>query len=314
MEEQRHRPVLLGLAGDSAAGKTTLAGGIAETLGRDRVLVLCTDDYRRWEREERDRRGMTALDPAANHLDVLRQDLERLRTRQPILKPVYDHHAGCRTRPEYFHAGPGVRFILVEGALALSDRDLRDLFDVKIFLEPEDALRVAWKQAHDSRERGRDEATVRERLARREPDAAHHVRPQRALADMVVRFHRPADDLAETGAHLDAEVVLRPTLPHPDLTPLVTAGLRSGIHLNLGRDIDGKPVDVLEIAGSILDQDAQAMEDLLWSLIPRSSGMHERVGRFRDGGDSLSLSHPLALVQLLCAYHAAKAEQGIYAV
>ena len=57
------RPIILGIVGDSAAGKTTLTHGIAAILGPDRVATVCTDDYHRYGRKERAELGVTALDP-----------------------------------------------------------------------------------------------------------------------------------------------------------------------------------------------------------------------------------------------------------
>ena len=75
-------------------------------------------------------------------------------------------------------------------------------------------------------------------------------------------------------------------------------------------------VEVAEIAGSVTDEDARAMEDLLWQIIPHASGLQDKVGRFHTGRErtATQLSHPLALVQLLTAYHVAKAEEGVYAL
>ena len=85
------RPVILGIVGDSASGKTSLASGVATILGRERVIVLCSDDYHRLTRSERAKAGVTPLDPAINYMDIFEQHLRLLRDGQPILKPVYDH-------------------------------------------------------------------------------------------------------------------------------------------------------------------------------------------------------------------------------
>lgn len=73
------RPILLGIVGDSAAGKTTLTKGIAQVLGVDNVTVICTDDYHRYDRAQRKQLGITALHPDANYLDIMQQHLRLLR-------------------------------------------------------------------------------------------------------------------------------------------------------------------------------------------------------------------------------------------
>src|ERR1051326_6556301 len=94
------RPILLGIIGDSAAGKTTLTRGLANLLGPERVTHVCTDDYHRYDRLERARLNITALHPDCNYLDILELQLERLHYGQPILKPVYEHSTGMLVRPE----------------------------------------------------------------------------------------------------------------------------------------------------------------------------------------------------------------------
>ena len=79
------RPIILGIVGDSAAGKTTLSRGIAEILGPQRCTLICTDDYHRYDRRERAANGVSALDPAGNYVDILEQHLHLLRQGQPIL-------------------------------------------------------------------------------------------------------------------------------------------------------------------------------------------------------------------------------------
>jgi len=305
-----HRPVILGIVGDSAAGKTTLAAGIADILGPDRVVSLCTDDYHRYGRVGRSKRGLTALDPAANYVDIMEQHIELLRDGQPILKPVYDHTDGTLAAPEYLEPRD---YVIVEGLLAYTTRRLRDCFDVKVYLEPEEALRRRWKVTRDRFKRGYTEAEVLAAVDRREPDARAFIHPQRTFADMVVGFRRPVGEGDEAGPHLTARHVLRPTLPHPDLTPIVE-GSKNGIRLELARDVDGKPVDVLEIAGDVDDRRAAAMEDLLWNLIPEASHLRTNLGRYDDDANQPGLSHPLALSQLLITYHLVKAAMGHYAV
>ena len=106
--------------------------------------------------------------------------------------------------------------------------------------------------------------------------------------------------------------ILRPTLPHPDLSPILERGSSSGLHLELARDTDGKPVDVLEIHGDIPKGKAERLGNLLWSLIPEASHLRANVGALESGGPKMS--HPLALTQLLIAYYMVKAAMGERAV
>ena len=300
------RPVVLGIVGDSAAGKTTLTAGVAAILGADRVASVCSDDYHRYGRKERTARGLTALHPDCNHLDILEQHLGLLRQGQPILKPVYDHRDGSLAPPEYVEPKP---YVIVEGLLGYHSQAMRDRYDVKVYLEPPEELRARWKVRRDMAKRGYAREEVLRQIAEREADSRAFIRPQRAFADIAVTFYPPAGHAGESGAHLNARHLLRPTLPHPDLGPILDRGGRPGLRLEPSRDADGKPVDVLEIRGDIADADAERLEGLLWSLIPEAGHLRANaVGAFDGAGGQTS--HPLALTQLLIAYHMVKAAMG----
>lgn len=306
-----NRPIILGIVGDSAAGKTTLTAGIAHILGPERVVTICTDDYHKYSREQRAQNGISALDPAGNYIDVLEQHIKHLRDGQAILKPVYNHTQGTLDPPEYVEPK---EYIILEGLLGYSTRAMRDCYDVKVYLEPVETLRVKWKIQRDTAKRGYTAQQVLEQLRRREQDSADYIRPQRTFADIVVQFYPPAGQAEETGAHLNVRHTLRPTLPHPDLSPVLDLGVRNGLRLELSRDIDGKPVDVLEIAGDIDTRRAKAMEELLWGLIPEAQHLRERLGEFIDADNETAISHPLALSQLFITYHMVKAAMGVHAV
>ncbi|KAA5604544.1 phosphoribulokinase [Roseospira marina] len=305
------RPIILGMVGDSASGKTTLAAGVARILGEDRVATICTDDYHRYSRSERAENGLSALDPRANYIDILEQDLARLRQGKPILKPVYSHDTGDLVAPEYIAPKP---YIIVEGLLGYTTRAMRDCYDVKTYLEPDEDLRVDWKIQRDTAKRGYTREAVLASLEKRAADSPAFIHPQRIFADIVIQFRRPEGQTAESGARLDVRHILRPTLPHPNLAPLVDAGAKNELSLDLARDHDGKPVDVLGIAGSITDQRAAALQNLLWDLIPEASHLRANVGEFTNAENEQVVSHPLALTQLLIAYHMVKAALGIHAI
>lgn len=303
-------PIILGVVGDSAAGKTTLTTGIAQILGWDRCITICTDDYHRHSRAERNQNGLSALDPRANYIDILEQHIHLLRKGQPILKPVYNHNGGYLDSPVYVEPK---EYIIVEGLLGYSTRAIRDAYDVKVYLEPDEDLRVRWKILRDTAERGYTRDQVLTSLEKRRNDSAEHIQPQRTYADMVVRFFPPADDAEEMGARLNARLTLRPTLPHPDLSPILEVGAKKGLTIELARDADGKPVDVLDISGDIARDRAKSMENLLWDLIPEAAHLRDNVGTFHHGTQEMT-SHPLALSQLLITYHVVKAALGHHAV
>ncbi|MGB2933230.1 MAG: phosphoribulokinase [Methyloceanibacter sp.] len=308
MPKRVDHPIILGIVGDSASGKTTLTAGIAQILGEERCTVICTDNYHRFDRSERAANGLSAIDPRANYLDVLELHLRHLREGDPILHPIYDHRDGTFRRPQYVKPK---EFVIAEGLLGYTTRGMRDCYDVKIYLDPEEDLRIKWKIHRDTTKRGYRRDEVLASLEKRREESPSYIHPQRTFADMVIRFQTPKSANG-SDTQLDVRHLLRPTLPHPDFAPLFDGTSNAGLHLELARDRDGKPVDVLEINGNISDQRAERIEDLLWNLIPEAGHLRDQVGRI-DVANGARRSHPLALTQLLVGYHAVKAAMGVRA-
>src|SRR4029079_5094561 len=184
------RPIVLGVVGDSGAGKTTLTRGLVRVLGDGNVAHLSADDYHRYDRRERRSLGISPLHPDANYLDILTQHLGHLRRGNPVLKPVYDHREGTLGRPHYVHPA---HYLVVEGLLSFHTEPLRLAHDVRVFLAPPEELRRAWKLKRDCTRRGYTTDQVLWELDHRERDAETFIRPQQAHADIVVSFRRPCD-------------------------------------------------------------------------------------------------------------------------
>jgi phosphoribulokinase len=283
------RPLILGVAGDSAAGKTTLVAGVAALLGADRSVTLRLDDYHRYTRAERSARGITALHPDANDLDLMEEHLRRLAAGQPVIKPVYNHAVGAFEEPQRVEPAP---FVLAEGLLGFSTPGLRGRYDLKVFLEPDEGLRAGWKLERDSARRGYTPEQVRAEIERRRPDAVEFMRPQRGWADVVVSF-TPA---------LGARLILRPSLPAPGLDDLVA---RQGdgppaLRLRVGRDA-GRLTEILEIDGRLSPEQAAAVEGAVYARRPRLARLRPgQLGAYIQAG-AVRHSPPLGLVQLLLA-------------
>lgn len=306
------RPIILGIVGDSAAGKTTLTKGIVQFLGPENVTVICTDDYHRYDRKQRAELGITALHPDCNYLDIMQQHLSQLRTGQPILKPIYNHTTGTFDPPEYIKPN---KYVIAEGLLGYSTRGVRNAYDVKVYLAPPEELRTQWKIKRDTQKRGYTEEQVRAEMVKREPDSDAYIRPQRQWADLVVSFY-PSDISSANNGHLNVRLILRPNIPHPDLTQVVSTSadtIDSAIRLGLDRDM-GKPVDVLEVDGHATSDQVTHLERFICDEIPNLLAACDRSSNLELGtvigttGETLK-SYPLAITQLLIAYHMLKATQ-----
>lgn len=291
------RPIVLGIAGDSAAGKTTFARGIARLLREDRVTLLGVDDYHRYNRVERARLGLTALNPEANYIDIIEQHLKKLKYGDSILKPIYNHVTGELDPPVYVEAR---EFIIVEGLLGFHTRAMRDCYTVKVYLRPAEELRFQWKMQRDSHKSDHSATAVQAELQHNEPDSAAYIQPQAQWADVIVAFY-PLSGQVETN-QLDAvssALIVRPILPfRPDLSalPLVPAG--EELRLALDRDM-GMPVDRLDISGALSAIQAGSVADALWADIPREH-WHLRRESLEPPATAAN-THAPALSQLLVA-------------
>jgi phosphoribulokinase len=305
----KRRPIVLGIVGDSAAGKTTITRGLTRLLGSERVTHVCADDYHKYDRSERARLNITPLNPDCNFLDILELHLERAHYGQPMLKPVYDHSTGSLVRPEYVVPR---EFVIVEGLLGFHTPAMRQFYDVTVFLDPPENMRRLWKIKRDTAKRGYTSEQVLAELERRERDSQQFIRPQREFADIVVRFY-PDSGVGSDQAdgHLNVHLVLRPTIPHPDLGYLVdhNNGNASGIRLQLGRD-GSRPVDFLEIDGNVSREHAAELENTIWKHLPDLRPLEaDQFGDYNEGSE-VRHSDPLALTQLLITYHLLRAHSG----
>jgi phosphoribulokinase len=282
---------VLGVVGDSGAGKTTLTRGLIRVLGSEHAARFNADDYHRYDRRQRGELGVTPLNPECNHLDILTQHLLHLRRGDPVLKPVYDHRSGTLRPPTYMRAP---RFVIAEGLLNFHTETLRSAHDVRVFLDPPDALRRAWKLKRDCTRRGYTTDEVLAELDRRERDAQDFIRPQRDHADILISFNVGTDP-----THLDVDVVLRDSLPHPDLSPLIDPE-RGPALVRRACDL------VMRVPGDIDPGHAAELEEAVWSRMSFANHLRvRRLGEFTVGTD-LYRSDSLALVQLLILYHLMK--------
>lgn len=182
------RPLMLGVVGDSGCGKSTFVRGLHYLFGKNNVTEICLDDYHKYNREERTALGLTALNPAVNDLELMHEHLTLLREGRRLRKPVYDHATGKFANPENITPR---NIVIVHGLFTFFTPDLADLFDLRLFLQPQETLRVEWKVARDTGKRGYSVEEVVQQIQQRRPDALAYIHPQKEAADLTVNFRRP---------------------------------------------------------------------------------------------------------------------------
>lgn len=295
------RPIMFAVVGDSGAGKSTLARGCVEILGEERVTNICLDDYHSLDRATRTKAGITALHPDCNHLTLMGQHTRLLRQGETIFKPVYDHSDGTFTAPEFVRPTP---VVLINGLHGLYTPELRALWDVSVYLDPDPELRVAWKIKRDTAKRGYNEAQVRRELEARRHDSDAFIAPQRERADIVINFRAPSH-YAETkdDSRLDVRIRIAHPIPLPDIEDIF--GAETARFLRMERGMNG--ADVLEIDGALDDASTSLIEDRMWKHMPAARHLRSnKLGTFQDiHGERRS--NPLAVTQLIITYYLVKA-------
>lgn len=196
---KRVRPVLIGVAGDSASGKNTYALLMRDVFRARNTIAVEGDDYHRWERGDAAWEDYTPLDPRANELSRMRLHADQLSRGQRVYQREYDHATGAFTEPREIAA---TKVVVVQGLHTFYLRNLRDQFDLKVYLDPHPALRLAWKARRDTEERGHTREAVVAAMERRQHDSVSHIDPQRRFADWLIQY-RPCQDAAPD-AVLDA--------------------------------------------------------------------------------------------------------------
>ena len=178
--------IVIGIAGGTGSGKSTFTNRIKEAFG-DRVSVVYYDNYYKAHDDiPLEERALINYDhPDALETDLLIKHLEELRHGRPIQCPVYDyavHNRSDKTIPIL----PS-RVILVEGILVLSDERLRDLLDIKIYVEADADERILRRALRDMEKRGRDlRGIIDQYLTTVKPMHYLYVEPTEAKADIVI--------------------------------------------------------------------------------------------------------------------------------
>jgi uridine kinase len=179
--------VIVGIAGGSAAGKTTLARALAEALGPERVLHLQQDwYYRDLSHIEPEVRAASNFDhPEALEIELLRRHLRSLRRGETVRRPAYDF--ATHTRLSCRHLLRPQEMVLVEGTLVLAEPALRELLDICVYVDAPKETRLGRRLTRDVAERGRDAASCLEQHRRTVwPMHELYVGPSRRHAHVVV--------------------------------------------------------------------------------------------------------------------------------
>ncbi|MEM7448511.1 MAG: uridine kinase [Myxococcota bacterium] len=181
------RPLIIGVAGGTGSGKTTVAQHLANSLPKQHVTVLQHDSYYRDYAElcDEERRSVNYDHPDALETELLVQHLRDLEQGLPVDIPIYDFSRHRRSQ-ETRHIAV-TKVVVVEGILVLADRVLRDLMAIRIFVDTDADIRVFRRIRRDLEHRGRSFESIREQYyATVRPMHLQFVEPSKRWADIIV--------------------------------------------------------------------------------------------------------------------------------
>lgn len=181
------RPLIIGVAGGTGSGKTTVANRILERVGTEHIAYIPHDAYYRdlshLPYEERQRINFDH--PNSLETELMVEHLIALRDEHPVEIPVYDFTIHTRTK-ETRHVEPA-RIVLAEGILIFAEPELRPLFDVKLFVDTDADIRLIRRLQRDVEERGRTVQSVIEQYLRTvRPMHLEFVEPSKRYADVII--------------------------------------------------------------------------------------------------------------------------------
>jgi len=191
--------IVVGIAGGTGSGKTTIADQIYSTVGKDKIVLLHHDSYYKDQSDKPfSERVKTNYDhPDSLETDLLIKHLKLLLAGQKIQVPVYDFSQHNRTQKTIEVAPKPV--ILVDGILIFGDKQLREMFDIKIFVDTDPDIRFIRRLKRDIAERGRTvESVVDQYTSTVRPMHLEFVEPSKRYADIIIPeggFNKVALDL-----------------------------------------------------------------------------------------------------------------------
>lgn len=182
------RPVVIGITGGSGSGKTTIAQKIvAQMQENEHVLIMTQDSY------YKDNTGIPMAKrmkinydhPDAFDVPLLEKQLRDLLAYKPIEMPIYDFKEHNRSQ-KTIHKEPA-DIIILEGILVLANKEIRDLMDIKVYVDTDDDIRFIRRLERDLNERGRSiESVIDQYLSTVKPMYHQFIEPTKRYADIIV--------------------------------------------------------------------------------------------------------------------------------
>jgi uridine kinase len=177
---------IIAISGDSGSGKSTLLKSLSKLFNEENCIKLETDRYHKWERNDINYNNYTHLNPYANHLEKLKNDVYNLKIGHEIYTVDYDHSNGKFTKQQKVLSSKN---LILCGLHTLYNIKMNDIIDLKIFMDTDRELIKKWKIKRDVNERGHEIEKVLEQIEKRENDFNKYIITQKNNADIIINFY-----------------------------------------------------------------------------------------------------------------------------
>ncbi len=290
----RIKPLLIGLAGDSGAGKNHLSQLIENILGSSNCEMIEGDNYHKWERGNSNWESMTHLNPKANNLSQLHVHAKNISEGQTFEHKHYDHETGKFTEPSLFNPA---KTIIVQGLHSLYLKGLREALNLKIFLNPSESVRLYWKVKRDVQERGHTMEKVLSSMEKRKTDSTVHIQPQKDKSDWIIEIDWDGEfSISNWKENQTPSLNIKYTMFNDEHIDLLIATLQNyQLNLNVEYPEDGKDRVIISIGGYLNEK---YIKDIAYAVFPeiRSLTRNRFEPKFASGYDGI---HQLFLLCLL---------------
>jgi uridine kinase len=265
------RPLLIGIGGDSGSGKTTLANNLKNLVGSEKTLILKGDDTHKWERGDENWEKMTHLNPKANYLYEDINNLNNIKNGKAIYRKEYDHQNGKFT--DYLRLS-SKNLLIYEGLHPFFLSHQRKLFDIKIFLKPEEELQLDWKVERDVGARGHDYKKVMDQISKRKTDKNLYIDSQVEYSDIILRAFRIQDQQDEI-----LDIGYEMFLPNSIYTEKTINAFEKSESLQIAHEYVGTESQKITLIGK---PESDFLNDLEERLIPELSELQIKKTNWPD--------------------------------
>ncbi len=261
---RKDKPFTIGITGDSGSGKSTLVGLLKQSLGNKNVLLVEGDGDHKWERGDIEWNNYTHLDPKANYLYRQAMNIAQLKKGNSVKRVDYAHDTGKFTKNHKIYPN---RFILFSGLHSLYLPQMRQQFDLKIYMDVEENLRRYWKINRDLL-RGHSKEQIIQSINTRMKDSYAYIIPQKKYADLILQYF-DADFSEDLNSGYKPVLSLRAIMSNAiDMEDLVNSLKQYNVDIKYDflPDLD---MQQLVVNGKTIQEKKLPLDSIAYKIIPQ---------------------------------------------